>query len=544
MHISLSQGINLIFKHSCFWIFYCYSETNVIVFQVAPHLLKYLGRRGQKDFLNLRKTNKLWKQEMDHAFENEDEPQLKPDVQIQFNTAAQLDPFLENAQGHLNPFFIRELNFKYSYDEDRNHFEEYWTKALQLLERHGHHVNGIAVDFVDEEGEAFEFEDYLVRMLGTVVNLKSLRIEGGVHNDNPECMNELRNYFRANSHLLPELHNLKHLRLSFDSIEWTGPLVSKLVADPTQLKSLSMESTFGGEPCWELKYILRGFTNLTHLEIKGKLVEVSQYLESVAAAPRPPLKRIQLKAPEDCGLVNGPGLRSLFQQLEKFGDSLQHLDLVVWGRPLALTNGFDQEFPLAGRSFPNLHSLDLDTWHPEVFQWVLKIEAPLKRLTVNRRTNRLDWQAFYSNLGQFGSTLQELVFYNDSEAADLRMNQSDIHAISDNLPNLRVIKCHGISLEAVEHLFSLRSLNKLNYFHVDFGHNSLDISSRGFELVEQKLNENPSIWQVMSSLREFSVEGEIRPENDADPRARKRKIVSCVRGENAKCRILDRRYLA
>jgi len=478
---------------------------------------------------------------MDRAFENQDDPDLKPKISFKILSIEQLDELLENEDENVNPFWVRELRFEYgSANRIWNQLEEYWTKVIQLMERYGYHVHRINVDF-DAVFITLEFQESLVRMLRATRNLRSLKVNGGVY-ASEKRLDELSDHFRTNLHQLPELSQLKHLSFWSSCVHWPGSLLTKLVADPAQLKSLSLMSLYGGQPSKEVALALRAFTNLKCLEIKGKLLEISQYLESVSTS-RPPLERIRLEISDDDDddEMDGPVFREVLLTLNSFSDSLKTLSLNAMMKKLP--DGFDQGFPLPGVRLAKLQHLGLDNCE-EVHTMVLLIEAPLKTLIMNLpdplheifNSEHFDWRA----LGHCGSTLEEL----DVSGVGQGMNEHDFYALTINLPNLRIIKFQDINLSTLEHLFRLNSLKKLDSFHADFGRNSLEDSTRGFELVEQKLNGKPSIWEEMPFLKEFNVQGEIRPEYDDDQRARKRKVVTCVRGKAVEVRVLDRRYLA
>jgi len=486
----------------------------------------------------LRETNKFWKQELDRAFENEDDPELKPCIQMSIDSVAEVDQLLEIAEEHVNPFWVREVEFTIWFrDEDQNeedfqnNQQEYWPKILQLLARCGHHLHRLCVDFTDCNGELFEFEDTLVRILHAVPNVRNLRIEGGVYVGH-ERSNDLQRYFRANTHRLPALPQLIHLDLTSNGIKWTGPLLSKLVTDPKQLKFLSLKSKEGDELSSELAFAVGAFTSLKHLDIEGTLEEVSQYLGSVASAPRPPLEKIKLSMalPGNLqgGQINAPEVRSVLQELNKFRDSLTTLELEVWGptRP----NGYDPGFPLAGVRLPKLKTLHLLA-DPVVLPLILMIDAPLTTLIVTNLPDPFDWPAFYTKLGHFGSTRQELNV--DVIDGRLRMNENDYYALSINLPNLRTIKLNDITFATLKPLFHLSPLKKLEYFYVKLGHPTLEDSTRAFEHVDRKLNQNPGVWQVIPSLQKFCVEGYIRDDDDDNPRAIKRKTVTCTKDKGS-----------
>jgi len=98
---------------------------------------------------------------VDRAFENEDDPDLKPKILSQIIYTEQLDQLLENEDDNVNPFWVRELRFECEINDElldqedeeiRAFVEEYWAKVIQLLERYGHHVHRIDVDFDDEYG--------------------------------------------------------------------------------------------------------------------------------------------------------------------------------------------------------------------------------------------------------------------------------------------------------------------------------------------------------------------------------------------------------
>jgi len=361
--------------------------------------------------------------------------------------------------------------------------------------------------------------------------LRICRTYGYLNDD--ERLGQVREYFRANSNLLPELPHLKYLTIESGSLNWTAPLISKLVADPTQLEGLSLEAL--NEPSEELKAVLLSFTNLKHLEIKGlEEREVFQYLESVATAPLLlPLETIKMRmAIID---LSSTEFSSIVGLLNHFCDTLTTLKLNVRGtvRP----NGFDQELPMAAVSLAKVKSIELDI-SEEVLPLVSMIEAPLKKLTVRMSSRDVfDWPSFYSNLGRFGATLEELSL-NILFGRGIWMDENDYNALAINLPNLRFIELHNISFATLEPLFRLNSLKKLTSFNVVFGGDSLYDSTQAFALVDRKLIENPSAWQVLPSLQRFSVHGDARDVND-DPRVRKRKIMTCARGESVHCRIFS-----
>jgi len=297
-------------------------------------------------------------------------------------------------------------------------------------------------------------------------------------------------------------------------------------------------SLFEDQPSEEVADALGTFKNLKNLEINGKLAEVCEYLGSVATA-RPSLEGIRLSLPElrDQRDLDGPVFRQVLEMLNSFNDSLTTLALGVAGKKLP--EGFEQGLPLSGVRLPKLQSISL--WNCQgVLPMVFLIEAPLKTLTMNlpdpfHGFERFDWRA----LGHYGPTLEEL----DVSGVGRGMAENDFYALTINLPNLRVIKLRGIEFATLELLFRLSSLKKLNSFLAGFRHNSLEDSARGFELVEQKINENPRVWEMLPSLQEFSLGGEIRPANDADPRARKTKVVTCEKGKAVQIRVLDLRYI-
>jgi len=141
---------------------------------------------------------------VDLAFENEDNAQLKPFIIMKINSVARVDQLLETAEENVNPFWVRELRFVYnSHNLGQDELEEYWDKVTQLMERCGHHVHGIKVDF-NERGQTFEFEECLLRVLHATPILKSLEIVGGLYDDD-ERLDQLSDYFRAHMHQLPEL---------------------------------------------------------------------------------------------------------------------------------------------------------------------------------------------------------------------------------------------------------------------------------------------------------------------------------------------------
>jgi len=495
----------------------------------------------------LRKTNKFWKEELDRAFENQEDPELKPDIKMRISAVAQVDQLLETAEENVNPFWVRQLEFRfppYSTQEDQQDRLDYWASVTHLLERFGHYVNGMAVSFSphDVNEETIEFDETLARILHATQNVRSLKIYGGIYHDlRVYGRVDLRHYFRANLNQLPELPHLRYLSLYFDMIEWTGRLLSKLVADPTQLKGLSLTSLYEAQPSEEVVLALRSFTSLKRLNIVGGLVELFQYLGSVATS-RPPLERIELLLHEDVdNELDGAVFREVLQMLNSFGDSLKTLGLDVMGKKIP--DGFNQGFPLPGVRLSKLQHIDLCSCQ-RVLEMVLLIEAPLKTLRMDLPNplnenhfayGHLDWRA----LGHFGSTLQEL----DVSGVGRGMNEHDFYELTINLPNLRVIKFQDIHIETLEHLFRLSSLKRLESFHVEFEWRvPLEDSTRGFELVDRKIDGKPSIWEEMPFLQEFSLKGEIRDEDDGNPRARREKVVTCVRGKPVQITLLDRRY--
>jgi len=184
---------------------------------------------------------------VDRAYENEEDPNLKPDITLKIFYDEEMDELLENEDGNVNPFCVRELRFEYcSYGQpDLEDLEEYWGKVIQILERFGHHVHRISME-VEKSWRAFPFEGILVSILRATPNLRSLLIEGAY--TGRRSLDRLRDYFQANLHQLPELSHLKYLSLGSSCVCWTGPLLSKLVADPRQLKYLSLDSEIGGDP--------------------------------------------------------------------------------------------------------------------------------------------------------------------------------------------------------------------------------------------------------------------------------------------------------
>jgi len=493
--------------------------------------------------MNLRKTNKFWKEELDRAFENEEDPELKPDIKININTVAQLDELLEIGEENDYPFHVRELEFCPSEnreEEDGGHLDEYWTKVIQLMERCGHQVHRISLKFPG----TFVFEDVLIRILRATRNVRCLEIFGAATLYDPFPIEArvvpLRHYFRNNSHQLPQLPCLQYLSLTSASVCWTGPLLHKLVAHPEKLKALSLKSINWSQPSVEVTFALRTFTNLKRLEIQGIFAEVLQYLGTVAMAPQPPLKRIELcikeDVPRDYPQIHARGVRSIVQELDNFG-SLTTFTLQLDGT--LDDEGLDQVLPMPGVRLPKLQSIHLNNVFSDIFPLVFRIDAPLKTLKVDT-FEPFSWQVFYSSLAHFGSTLEELTVhiedYFRSFDSSLRMDADDYHALTINLPNLRVIQLHNIGPETLEPLFHLSLLNKLESFDVEFGYCSLNESNSAFELVNQNLNANPSVWQVMPSLRRFSVGVPVR--NDGG-RQVKKQVVSCVRGETVQTRVCD-----
>jgi len=252
--------------------------------------------------------------------------------------------------------------------------------------------------------------------------------------------------------------------------------------------------------------------------------------------PRPPLENLSLSIPEDDDVeLDGPVFSTVLQTLNSFSDSLKTLSLDLMGKKLA--SGFPQRFLLPGVRLKKLEHMIL--WQCEkVRSMILLMDAPIKRLRMGYPNpypgGCFDWRA----LGHYGSTLEEL----DVCGVGRGMEEYDYYELSINLPNLRIIKLEDIKLQTLEHLFNLSSLKKLNSFYADFGYNSLEESARGFALVEQKLNENPTVWELFPSLQEFSVVGETRDEDDENPRARREKVVTCVRGKPVQIILKGRRY--
>jgi len=361
---------------------------------------------------------------VDRAYENEDDPWLKPDIQMHLNSEDRLDELLENADDdNVNPFYVREVALGPAVFLEGQARLDYWTRVLQVLARFGHHIRRLSVDFKDQNNEAllddnpfldfdfldeeqvFEFEDTLITMLRSTRHVRNLKIVGArlVHDNRLE---DLRRYFIANSNQLPELPELKYLSLESHCVKWTGPLLSKLVPDPAQLQALSLKSVHGwySEPSEDVAVALGTFNNLKQLKIGRVSEEVSEYFGAIAASPQPPLETIELRTPIDVTTA----FKSMVQQLNQFRDSLKHLTLKVRGIHYP---GLQPErfLPGARVRLPNLTSMDLDIAE-KVLPIVSTLDGPLKKLTLRLWTNThpFNFRGFYSNLARFGATLEEL----------------------------------------------------------------------------------------------------------------------------------------
>jgi len=105
---------------------------------VAPLILQQLSA---ETVLKLRKSNVLWKQQLDATYQTHPSQETLPasNIKTTFNLLDQIDEFMEDLESHTgNPLVGRHLQF---HPDNQQNKPEFFARAVQFMERFGQHVH-------------------------------------------------------------------------------------------------------------------------------------------------------------------------------------------------------------------------------------------------------------------------------------------------------------------------------------------------------------------------------------------------------------------
>jgi len=460
------------------------------ILQVAPSLLNKLPKEA---FMNLRETNVFWKQQLDLAYQTHSSPETLPISKLtsKFENMGQLDEFLHDMESHPgNPLLGRSLSFLFR----RHNAQEFLRKVVHLMDRFGAHVHFMNLHY-EENYDPIRFKTGLNTILRTAPNLQGLTIKAVL-----DQLDEFRDY----QDVLPKLARLKCLKVSSTTNRVIFALLSQL-CDPGTLQQLTLNP-------WRMYYpyqndpaaiaTLATFSNLQELEVGGThaaLPYLLDYLEAAAMAGAP-LKVLRFSCAN--GLIDVQRFICLVGNFKEF---LEHLSFAANGGRF-LSN----EFVMNVVTFPKLKQLSSEALEEVLMPLLQRIQSPLNKLNMKMVTENLNKEVFGLTLGRFKETLKELElqirfhwYRYDPPRVVMQINDEVYIRITANLPQLRVLKLIDVD-GSLESIFQFSTLKR---FHAKLV--GVEYSTQAFELVERLVQESPSIWQIMSTLQEISVEGYI-----------------------------------